>query len=159
MPPKKKETGAEKLEKVIDKAEANFDDSTLVGDIRDAMLEMFKHRPKAWQSMNEDEQHEMVDFIQYGARSFVDRTIELVRGDGEKTVRAKLEKYADKGEITVTLKIPRIAASNGDVIGILHDSVGNNVMIIPASVENYAGEKAPVEIDRDQSDFGGSFGE
>ena len=169
MPPKKtapkttaknNEVEVNELEKVIEKLETNFDDKTLVGDIRDAMLEMFKHRPKAWQSMTEDEQHEMVDFIQFGARSFVDRSIEIIRGDGEKSVRAMLEKYADKGEITVTLKISRSALADGDnIIRTLHECVGKNVMIIPASVEDYNGEKAPVEIDSDQPDFGGSFGE
>lgn len=68
-------------------AESEFDvsrlnDETLRGDVRDEILREFKHMPKPWQQMTEDEQQRLIDRASDIADALVRKAVDLVAGRG-----------------------------------------------------------------------------
>lgn len=59
-----------------------LDTKTLRGDIRDAVLAEFKHLPKPWQAMNEDEQQRLITRAEDIAGELVRGAVDLVAARG-----------------------------------------------------------------------------
>lgn len=77
----------------------------LVCDLRDIILEQFKHRPKVWSAHTQAEQTDMANAIEEGAARIVQSIVTLVASRGQHVIPARLEKFVAKGgEYQLTLK-------------------------------------------------------
>ena len=144
------ETALDRLSAIAEQAE--FDPSTLAGDIRDTLLEIFKHRPKPWLAMTEEEQQDVGRALEYASREIVGKAVHGIRSEGfESPVRAILEGYTDKGDVKATLKIKTMDDEDANhAIMTLHRARGKMVLITIASPDDYLGERRPFEAAPDQ---------
>jgi hypothetical protein len=133
-------------------ADSEFDAATLVGDIRDCMIDIIKSRPKPWIQLSNAEQHDVVRQVEYAAREMVAKAVDLVRADGKDApIKAILESYAEKDGIKATLKIKTMGEDDSlAAVAALHSARGKMVLITKASADDYSGQRAEAMTDPDQ---------
>lgn len=122
-------------------AGTEIDLSSAVQGIRDATLEVFKHRRDPWHKLSTQEQKDMATAIELGAKISVRKTAELMAAQGRPHVRAMLKRYQDDGgKIGVTLEI---AMADTPTVVQLHQASGKEVIIITADASEFANGKPP----------------
>lgn len=149
---KEAETANDRMAGLVTAAE--MDVATLVGDVRDVMLDMFKVRPKPWSAMEQAEQMDVARAIEYAAKELVGKVVDLVKSEGlDSPIKAILETYqeAKDGTIKGAIKIKTVDdADTAAVISRLHGCRGKMVLMVKASPEDYSGQRGEVETDADQ---------
>jgi hypothetical protein len=123
---------------------------TLRGDLRDAMLSWFKSTPKAWSQMGEREQSDIADAADRCARQLVKQTCQIIAASERPCIVAQLVEYKEKDGVEAKLKLP----SKGEVVAALHEACGREVLIVTSGEEEFQGEAAPAEIEKDQPELG-----
>lgn len=142
----------EKMEQAAETAP--LETGTLVGDLRDAFLEVIKNRPKPWDAMPQEEQRDVIAAAEHAARVLVEDAVALIRADGQQSIKALLKGYNDGGQIAVRLEISRAEVeANPSVILTLHNAVGKYVMITNASDMPYKGTRGEAETLPDQPEL------
>jgi hypothetical protein len=135
----------EKLEQIA--AESPLDLATLSGDLRDTMLELFRHRPKLWDQMPQAEQRDVSYLIEQAVITALSRATQLLAAEGRPSIHARLEKFTAKGgkyqAALVTQGGPELASD-------LARLDGHVVLIISADAKEFRGERGPVALDPDQ---------
>jgi len=134
----------ERFERIVE--EATFERGTLVGDIRDTLLDLFKGNPKPWSLINEDGQRAIAAALTDCARKIVRGVIVIISDDDGPAIHAKLEGYAEKGG----LKINCTATGNDETVLALHKAVGRNVIIRTADANRYDSERGEPSIMPDE---------
>jgi hypothetical protein len=124
---------------------AVLDTRTLVGDIRDALLEIFKTRPKPWSQYLEDEQRQIAAALEQAARDLVNGAVQLINEDADEGFTAKLEQYTDKGG----LKIALTAEATTDNVIACHRAQGQYVKILRVDPKPYSSARRDPAIDPD----------
>lgn len=129
-----------------------IDLSAAVQGVRDATLEVFKHRRDPWHKLSEREQKDVATAIEYGAKVSVRKVAEAMAAKGRPHVRAMLKKYQDDGgKIAATLEI-NMADTNTVVQ--LHQASGKEVILITADADEFAnGKPAQTQTDEPDLDF------
>lgn len=136
------------LERLVEIAEnAEFSSGTLVGDIRDGMLNLFKARQKPWSQLSEIEQRDTAKGLENIAKAFVRKTVLVVAQEDKVTVDGVLKGYSGKGG-AFSLKIE----AQGDEATALElfKMDGHPVVIISADADKFVGQKGDVQTDADQ---------
>lgn len=106
-------------------------------NLRDTMLDIFRHRHKPWSAMSQDEQQDLGRAVDFSVKECLRRVAEVVAADRRASISAKLERYQDKGgEITAAVKI--MGADDHTVLA-LHRASGKVVLIITADADEYLG--------------------
>lgn len=131
--------------------ESEFERGTLVGDVRDTLLDLFKANPRPWDTLKEDQQRAIAGGLETAAKVLIRAVVLVVAEDGEggNTIHAKLESYAEKGG----LKIALTANGDRDTVLALHDAVGQQVVVRRADATRYDGQRRPPAVDPDQPDL------
>lgn len=142
-----------RLESIVDDSE--FDTATLVGDLRDCMIDIIKSRPKPWSQLSNAEQHDVARAVEYAAKVMVGRAVDLIVANSkDDPIKAILEGYAEKDGIKATLKIKTMSEEDAlAAVAGLHKARGGMVLISKASVDDYSGERREVTTDPDQPDL------
>jgi hypothetical protein len=136
-------------EKITD-AEVKVATETLVGDLRDYILDQFKNRQKPWQQMSESEQRDTAEQIQKNAKDVVAKVVKLIAENGRKTIVAHLHDFkVYKGVITAKITTKKTA----DTLLEFSESQQKTVLVIASDSAEFEGERAPVAIDPDQGDL------
>ncbi len=139
------------IEAIADGAE--FDAATLVGDVRDCLLDIVRNRPKPWQQMTSGEQADVARTIEYAAKTTVQKMLDTIIAaqNGITPIRAILESYAEKDGIKAQLKIRAMTdeQSEAAIVG-LHKARGKIVTITVADDKDFDGEREEFEPDPDQ---------
>lgn len=128
---------------------------TLAGDLRDVMLDIIKTQCD-WASKTHDAQSDIGRALEYASRELVIKAVDVIRSDGmDNPVKCIVKSFADSGDIKAVLVVKTDPA--GDVpeqearaIETLHKARGKLVLITLASVEDYLGERGPLETQADQ---------
>lgn len=116
-----------------------IDIGTLVGDVRDGLLEVFKHRPKPWSHHSPDEQRDVATALEYVATEVVRRAVQLIAADDRPSIKAKLVSYQDKGgDVTGSLKFFEV--DDAGALALRHAS-GKEVLLITADSTSYSGQR------------------
>jgi hypothetical protein len=135
---------------MLGEQEITFESRTLVVDVRDLLLDVFKSRPKPWGQMNQEEQTDTAEGLEVFSQKLVQSVVELVASRGQHTITAQLEKFTGKsGEYQATLKMvggPAIALD-------LAQLAGKAVLIVDADAAPFYGVARPADIDRDLPDL------
>jgi hypothetical protein len=123
---------------------------TLRGGLRDAMLSWFKATPKPWDQMGEREQRDIADAADRCARQLVKQACQIIAASERPCIVAQLVEYKEKDGVEAKLKLP----SKGDVVAALHEACGREVLVVTSGEEEFQGEGAPAEIQKDQPELG-----
>jgi hypothetical protein len=142
------EARAREMGEAAERGASRFASATLVGDIRDVILEVIKHRPRPWSQLSRDEQNDVATAAEYAAKTVVTRACELIASNGRVSLNAKFEGYSDKaGELKGTLKFVEV---DDDGVLALHKASGQMVVLITADPTAFMGERRPPNIEEDQ---------
>jgi hypothetical protein len=145
-----------RVEKLVKIAEdAKFESGTLLGDIRDTMLEQFKHQPKPWSNMSQIEQRDLGKVFENAARLFVRKTVLIVAEEDLVSVQGTLKGYSGKGgDFKATIE----ARGDEDTALELFKMDGHAVVIMSADATRFEGQRKDVETQPDQPALGFSDG-
>jgi hypothetical protein len=123
---------------------------TLSGDLRDAVLTMFKDRQKPWEKMSEGEKRDTAYAIEGMTRDLVGRACLILAAGGRLTATAELETFQQKGrEIVAKLNL----YASPEAVLALNKACGSSVQILFVDAAPFKGERAAVEIEPDQGDL------
>lgn len=139
----------EKVEKLVQLAsEAEFENGSLLGDVRDRMLEIFKNRPKAWSQMSEAEHRDIGKALENAAQTLIRRVVLVVAEGDEISVTGTLKGYSAKGG-DFQLKVE---AQGDDATALqLFKMDGHAVVIKSADASKLLGKKSEAEVIPDQA--------
>jgi NADH dehydrogenase/NADH:ubiquinone oxidoreductase subunit G len=120
------------------------------------VLELFKHRPKPWDQLSQQEQRDLASGIEHNVKELVRLVVEAVAREGRTAVRCLAVGFQDQGEdIKVTLKVKALSAEDTEqAILTLHRSRGKHVLLTMASAEDYAEVPVADQSQPDQTDLG-----
>lgn len=132
---------------------------TLRGDLRDALLEVFKHRPKRWAACSEMEQRDIagaLDDVADVAEKLINKAARIIASEGADAVSATLESVTMKDGLKITAK----AVFSLDGVDMLAGAQGGEIVIVNSDSRRMMRHRAPVKIDKDQPELiGGDEGD
>lgn len=151
------EDGPDAIDREVDRMvqlalDADFEGRTLVGDIRDHMVEVRKSSGKPWSELLEMDQRRLAQGFEHLAQTLV-RRITMVVAEADSnglTVHATLKSYGEDGGIKIALT----ATSDADTVVALHSMVKQNVILRAADPTRYNAQRSEAPIERDQGDMG-----
>ncbi len=120
---------------------------TLTGDIAAFLIDRLRQFPKPYQQMSENEQKEQCEMAKEAARNLVSNAVNIVASAGRKTVKAKLIKYSVKDGCKVELDGAK------SIAGELADVVGETVLIVTNTDDEFVSGENKVKADPDQPDM------
>jgi hypothetical protein len=124
---------------------------SLVGDIRDAMMEAFKHRPKPWSQMLAGEQADVAKAMEYAAKVVVNKAVLALAAEDRPSIQAVFKGYADKaGELTGTVKFLNV--QDADVLA-LHRASGKTILLVVADSQAFSGQRRAPQVDADEAEL------
>lgn len=127
--------------------DANFSSGSLVGDIRDVLLDTFKLRPKAWSQHSEAEQRDLAKALENVAKTVISKVVLVVAEQDEISVSATLKGYSAKGG---TFKLNAEARGDQETALQLFDMDGHDVIIMSADSARFTGQAKPAAVEPDQ---------
>jgi hypothetical protein len=123
--------------------------ASLVGDMRDAMMEVFKHRPKPWSQMLAGEQKDVATALEYAAKIVVNKAVLALAAEDRPSIKAVFKGYADKaGELTGTIKF--VDVQDDDVLA-LHRASGKTILLVVADSQAFTGQRREADVQEDQT--------
>lgn len=131
--------------------DAEFESGSLVGDIRDTMLDIFKNRPKPWSAMSESEQRDVAKALENVAKTFIRKTVVVVAEEDLFSVMGQLKGYSGKGG---TFKLNVEARGDEETARELFNMDGHDVVIMSADAQRFLGQKQDAEIQPDAPQLG-----
>lgn len=125
--------------------------ATLGADLRDLMLELFRHRPKAFGEMKADEQRDTARLVTNAVNAALAEAVTIIAAEDRPSIDARLEKFAVKGgKYQVTL----IAVGGPDLAADLARLDGHEVLIISADAAPFTRARAaPISPDQAPLEF------
>lgn len=144
----------DRIEGIVDQLMLNANE--LVFDIRDALLEIIKTRPKPWSGTSQEEQRDIAAALEIAAKELVRKVAEEIASNGTASIRVLLTKFNVTGnDIVITGKVKTLDEGEKDraMLQLLH-SMNKHVMMNRASAEDYIQGERPAETDEDQPGFG-----
>lgn len=136
----------EKLQQIV--LDAEFDTGSLLGGVRDTLLEIFKHRPKAWSQMSEAEHRDLGKALENAAQALIRRVVLVVTEEDEIAVTGTLKGYSAKGG-DFQLKVE--AQGDDETALQLFKMDGHSVVIISADASKFLGKNGEAEVIPDQA--------
>lgn len=112
---------------------------TLLGDLRDALLDRLRAMPKPWAAMTDDEQKEMIEGCAVVAAHLVSEATRLIAAKGFPTISGRLVKVQVKDGMQLQVDVSRHDPQRLTVI----DNVDRPVLLVIAEPDMFAGEKGP----------------
>lgn len=111
--------------------------TTLLGDIRDAVLDRVRRTEKPWEKMTTDEQGAEIDGCTKLARYLVETAARIIAAQGFPTVTGKLVKVQVKDGMQLQVDMSRHDPQRLTML----DNVGRPVLIVVAEPEMFVGER------------------
>lgn len=126
---------------------------TLSGDLRDEMLIVIKQMKSPWSMLSENDQRALGERLGHISKDLIGRSARLITDHEFQSARVKLDKIAiiggDKAEIQGTIKCNN-TSENREILG---SRTGAFITLIGLNIDEFFGERAPVETDADQPDL------
>jgi len=130
--------------------------ATLTGDLRDFILDRLHHfhDPLPWSMKSEASQRELARDVTTSCRTFVENAVEIIAGEGQRTIKATIDQIVVKDGIKAVLMLSKHDPGRH----VLTDAVGSTVLIVIADADQFTGEREPVKITPDQASLIGPGG-
>lgn len=142
-------TAADEMSDVGRRVDFVMSSDTLMGDIRDAMLDRLKAMPKPWTVMSEREQRDLIYGVENAAGNLIRQAALLIAANGYPTIQGQVEQSTIKDDIKT---IVRVAKSHPDRLALM-DAAGHSCILVIADVAQFMGERAPAKPDPEQPDM------
>lgn len=126
--------------------DAEFESGTLVGDIRDVLLDTFKLRPKPWAHHSESEQRDLAKALENVAKTVIRKVVFVVAEQDEISVTATVKGYSAKGGV---FKINAEARGDEETATQLFGMDGHDVVIMSADSARFTGQKNDADVQPD----------
>jgi hypothetical protein len=125
-------------------------EETMLGDLRDCILDTFKHERdiKPWKEMSEEEQRNLAARIETRCRFAIAEAVRMIAANGFHTIKGELEKVTIKDSYQCVINVSKHIEQRHA----LADAAGNAVLITVADVEQFMGADE-ADIDPDQPDL------
>lgn len=137
-----------KLESIV--AAAEFESGSLLDDVRELLLLLYKGQRVLWAGRSQSEQRDFGKQVEGQAKGII-RKIARVVAEGEQiAVAGKLERYTHSG--TFDLKLS--AASDEETALQLFRMQGHDVVIMSADASRFLEAKSETETDEDEPELG-----
>ncbi|OPZ78659.1 MAG: hypothetical protein BWY78_00467 [Alphaproteobacteria bacterium ADurb.Bin438] len=125
----------------------NLAKKTLSGDIRDFLVDRLRQFPKPWQKMTEAEQEREIESASKAAENLITEALRIISSNGRDVVVATLDKLTIKDGI-------KVEASTGiKYLQSIGEVVGQEILIVTNSVNEFVGESKPCKADPDQPEL------
>lgn len=113
------------------------DPSALLGSFRDVVLALFRDRRMPWHGMSPEEQRDTVRTIEYSGRQIIAEMVRAVAAKNRPSIPAHFKKLGSDGaKMTLTLEVSTATTTRDDQ-NALHDSLRQDVVIVPADWSAY----------------------
>lgn len=122
---------------------------TMVGNLRDVVLDLFKQREKSWKEMTELEQKSLAENVVYSVEQAVERAVDLIAADGRKVIKGKIEQITVKDGYKVVTKVGAADPLRHELV----DSQGKIVLLVVSDADAYDIERSDVETDADEPEL------
>ena len=122
---------------------------SLVSDVRDVLLDMFRGRQKPWQQMTESEQTETAMQAETAARHLVREAVEIIVAKDRPTIKGILDSIKIKDGILAVVKVSK----DNEHRHALTDCTGSTVMLMVADPDAHDASYRPAETNPDQGDL------
>lgn len=118
------------VEKAVDQLlelpdQVNLDLKTARGDLRDALLEAFRNRPKLWSQMSQFEQRDVATALNTVAEQMITKVARVLATAGHKVVSGTLDGLTIKDGMKITIKAPM----THEAIDVLAEATGKQVLV------------------------------
>ena len=110
---------------------------TLLGDVRDALLDRLRTLPKPWPEMSDDQQRETIAGCEQIARHLLTESVRAIASQGFPTIGGKLVKAQIKDAMQLQVDVSRHDQQRLTVI----DNVGRPVFLVIAAPDMFTGQK------------------
>lgn len=124
------------------------------GALQVLVLDLFKHRPKPWDAMLEDEQRSVARSIRNAVNEALSEACLMIAEGGQHSILARLEKFVGKGG---KYQASLVAQGGPELAMELAKLDGRTVVIIDADARDFDGEsigsapdQAPLEFDEEE---------
>ena len=123
--------------------------NTMTGDLRDFILDRLKndHSALPWNTRREAEQRETIASVERAVRATVARAVEIIAADGRQVLKGTLVKVLVKDGIKTQIDLLQSDPLRHKLI----DHQGGTVLVALATLDDLDGERAPAEVNKDQS--------
>lgn len=137
----------ERLGRIVE--EADFDSGTALGDLRDCLIEVFKHRPKLWSAMTPSEQGDLSRHLQGVAKTVLRKVVTVIAQEESLTVDGVVApQWSVKGD-AIELKV-KIDHVDGEVMMDVYKLAGHAVCIVSADDKRFASQRRDLPPADDQ---------
>jgi hypothetical protein len=119
--------------------------ATLVGDVRDEILSIFKSHGD-WKKLKEAQQRDIASGAQDVAERTVTRMADIIAGRGFKSIHATLASVMVKDGLKLVLTASKGVDGRGDLL----DHQGNGVTVVIKDINAYLGQRSEPAIDKDE---------
>lgn len=122
---------------MADDAAAPIETPTLLGDVRDALLDRLRTMPKTWAEMSDQQQREMIDGCGRIATHLLTEAVRIIASQGFPTVNGKLVKAQVKDAMQLQVDVSRHDQERLTLI----DAVGRPVLLVVTEPEMFSGQR------------------
>jgi hypothetical protein len=136
---------AKTKERVEPKEHIDTQASTLVGDLRDDILGIFKSHGD-WKKLKEAQQRDIATGAHDVASRALVRMADIIAGRGFKSIHATLASVMVKDGLKLVLTASKGVEGRGDLL----DHQGNGVTVVIKDINAYLGQRSEPEIDKDE---------
>jgi len=122
-------------------------EKTMLGDLRDVVLDIFKHEEniKPWQELTESEQRELAERVENRVRDSIKQAVGYIASNGYSTIQAELEKVTIKDQYQCVINVSKHIDERHQ----LADAAGGMILITVANDEAFLGaEEAEIDLDQ-----------
>lgn len=131
------------------------DRGAIIAKLTEALVELFKRRPKPWDQLSQLEQRDLARGLENVSKEAVRQISEEIASEGQPAIRALLESYTDKDGVKAVVKVRAIDPDEelAAVVG-LHQAKGKIVLIRVANPDDFARSKPRDLSEPDQKGLG-----
>lgn len=140
----------DRLARIVE--ESDFDTGTALGDMRDCILDLFKHRPKVWSAMSAGEQQDTVRAVEKLGQQILRKVVLVIAQEESESIQATfLGQFTVKGEaIEAKIKIEHV---DSDTLLQAYGLAGHKVVIVSADDKRFSSQRRDAPIDPDQPEI------
>lgn len=129
----------------IKKTKIDVQAATLVGTIRDNILDVFKNHGD-WKKLPEGKQRDLADGVEHVAKEVIRKSANIIAGRGFKSMHGTLKAVNVKDGLKLTVEASKAVECRQDLI----DAQGGGITIVLSDISPYTTERSEPDIDLDE---------
>lgn len=130
------QSALDRLENTVN--EITLGTGSLVADVTDTILELFKRRPKPWSASSPQEQRDVAKVAQFAAKELVNNIVSLVAANNRPSIRATLDGISVADKITGKFKLNSLPEDRmAETLAELYHANKKTILIITADSGEY----------------------